>query len=150
MGRFRSAGYFVRRVCDARAHRRNGGSDPAGNPHSRLPANIAAAPDFHTAGWQAAEAQLALEQRVAEFASRMARRCSLVSSARLAEDSPAAGRYDLKADLLTGLPYTLPHAAAVASAMARLLAPPAPGKVSLRTWTIRYGADWRAKSVRKA
>ena len=53
-------------------------------------------PIFHTAGWQAAEAQLALEQKLAEFASRMARRCSLVSSARLAEDSPAAGRYDLK------------------------------------------------------
>jgi FkbH-like protein len=85
-------------------------------------------PIFHTAGWQAAEAQLALEQKVAEFASRIARRCSLVSSARLAEESPPAGRYDLNADLLTGLPYTLPHAAAVASALSRLLAPPAPKK----------------------
>jgi FkbH-like protein len=85
-------------------------------------------PIFHTAGWQAAEAQLHLEQRVAEFASRIARGCALANSARLAEDSPPAGRYDLKSDLLTGLPYTLAHAAAVASALARLLAPPLPKK----------------------
>jgi FkbH-like protein len=85
-------------------------------------------PLFHTAGWQASEAELELERKMAEFASRMARRCSLANSARLAEDSPAAGRYDIKSDLLTGLPYTLPHAAAVARALARLLAPPPPKK----------------------
>jgi HAD superfamily phosphatase (TIGR01681 family) len=85
-------------------------------------------PIFHTGGWQAAEAQLNLEQSVAEFASRIARRCSLVNSARLAEDSPPPGRYDFKSDLLAGLPYTLPHAAAVASALASLLAPPLPKK----------------------
>jgi FkbH-like protein len=85
-------------------------------------------PIFHTGGWQAAEAQLNLEQSVAEFASRIARRCSLVNSARLAEDSPLPGRYDFKSDLLAGLPYTLPHAAAVASALASLLAPPLPKK----------------------
>jgi FkbH-like protein len=85
-------------------------------------------PIFHTAGWQAAEAQLELDRKVAEFASRIGRRCSLVNSARLAEDSPPAERYDLKSDLLTGLPYTLPHAAAVASALSRLLAPPLPKK----------------------
>jgi FkbH-like protein len=87
-------------------------------------------PIFHTAGWQAAEAELALERKVAEFASRIVRRggCSLVNSARLAEDSPPAGRFDFQSDLLTGLPYTLPHAAAVGSALARLLAPPLPKK----------------------
>ncbi len=85
-------------------------------------------PIFHTAGWQAAEAQLALNRKVAEFAFRIGRRCSLVNSARLAEDSPPAARYDLKSDLLTGLPYTLPHAAAVASALSRLLAPLPPKK----------------------
>ena len=85
-------------------------------------------PIFHMAGWRAGEAQLDLEQKVAEFASRIARRCSLVNSARLAEDSPPAGRYDLKTDLRAGLPYTLPHAAAVASALSRLLVPPPPKK----------------------
>jgi len=87
-------------------------------------------PLFHTPGWQAAEGRLALDLKLAETARRMARRgnCSLADSARLAEDSPPAGRYDVKADLLTGLPYTLAHASAVSGALARLLAPPAPKK----------------------
>ncbi len=85
-------------------------------------------PLFHTPGWQAAEGRLALEQKLAETASRMARRCSLADSARLAEDSPPAGRYDVKSELLTGLPYTLAHASAVSSALALLLAPPTPKK----------------------
>lgn len=87
-------------------------------------------PLFHTPGWQAAEGRLALDQKLAETARRMARRgnCSLTDSARLAEDSPPADRYDVKSDLLTGLPYTLAHASAVSSALARLLVPPAPKK----------------------
>jgi FkbH-like protein len=85
-------------------------------------------PIFHTAGWQAAEAELELERKLAEFASRIGRRCSLVNATRLGEDSPPAGRLDLRSDLLTGLPYTLPHAAAVGRALAHLLAPPAPKK----------------------
>src|SRR5262249_24533995 len=35
--------------------------------------------------------------------------------------SPSAGRYDLKSDLLSGFPYTLPHASAIAEVLARLL-----------------------------
>lgn len=87
-------------------------------------------PLFHTAGWQASEARLALERKVAETAARLARRgnCSLVDAARLAEDSAPGTRYDPKSDLLTGLPYSLAHADAVASALALLLAPPAPKK----------------------
>lgn len=87
-------------------------------------------PLFHTAGWQAAEAELALQSRLAEFALRVARRsgCSIVSAARLAEISPPGGRYELKSDVLTGLPYTLSHAAAVGEALALQLAPPAPKK----------------------
>jgi len=85
-------------------------------------------PIFHTAGWQAAEEELELERKLAEFASRIGRRCSLVDSTRLAEDSPPGGRIDLQSDLLAGLPYTLPHAAAVGAALAQLLAPPLPKK----------------------
>jgi FkbH-like protein len=82
-------------------------------------------PVFHTAGWQAAEARLALDRELTGLASRLARRgnCSLADSMRLAEESAPAQRYDLKSDLLTGLPYTVPHASAVAGALARLLAP---------------------------
>jgi FkbH-like protein len=104
-----------------------------------LPAGIAVAvslptlplpPIFHTPGWQTAEAELALERNLLDFASRTVRRpgCSLISAARLAEHSHPGGRFDFKSDLLTGLPYRLPHAAEVASALARLLAPPAPKK----------------------
>ncbi|MGD0500275.1 MAG: HAD-IIIC family phosphatase [Bryobacteraceae bacterium] len=87
-------------------------------------------PLFHTPGWQTAGAELALAQNILEFASRITRRrgCSLVNAGRLAEDSPPGGRFDLKSDLLTGLPYAVPHAAAVGTALARLLAPPAPKK----------------------
>ena len=87
-------------------------------------------PVFHTVGWQAAEAELGLERKVAEFASRIAARrgCSLVNAARLAEDSPPAGRLDFQSDLSTGFPYTLSHAAALGAALARLLVPAAPKK----------------------
>lgn len=83
-------------------------------------------PVFHTPGWQSAEAELALEEMVIQAAARLSRMrgCSLVSASRLAEDSPAGGRFDLKSDLLTGLPYTVAHASAVGAALARLLSPP--------------------------
>jgi FkbH-like protein len=87
-------------------------------------------PAFHTPGWQTAEAELALEKALVEFAGRCAGRrgFALVNRQRLAEESPAAARFDFKSDLLTGLPYTVAHADCVAAALARLLAPPAPKK----------------------
>ena len=97
---------------------------PPGVPVAVSRPTLPLPPVFHTAGWQASEAELGLERKVAEFASRIGRRCSLVSSTWLAEDT----RYSLQSDLLTGLPYTLPHAAAVAQALAHLLAPPPPKK----------------------
>ncbi len=87
-------------------------------------------PLFHTPGGQAGEPELALGRSVAEFAERIAQfpGVRIVSAARLEENSPAATRFDLKSDLATGLPYTLSHADAVASLLARLLAPAAPKK----------------------
>ena len=113
--------------------------DRIGAPMADIPAGISVAvslptlplpPIFHTPGWQTAEAELALERNLLDFASRIARRagCSVVSAGRLGEQSRPGGRFDFKSDLLTGLPYRLPHAAEVASALAHLLAPPAPKK----------------------
>ena len=87
-------------------------------------------PLFHAPGWQAADAELTLERDVLEFAARCAahRGFSVVNRQRLAENSPLAARYDFKSDLLSGLPYTLPHADELGAALARLLAPPAPKK----------------------
>jgi len=87
-------------------------------------------PVFHTAGWQAAEAELALDQELLDFATRCSRRRGflLVNRQRLAEESPAASRLDFKSDLLSGLPYALPHADRMGEALSRLIAPPSPKK----------------------
>ena len=78
-------------------------------------------PLFHTAGWQASQAELVLEQQLATFAAGLVQRSGLavLNRLRLAEESPPAARYDLKSDLLTGLPYTLSHAGILASALTR-------------------------------
>ena len=103
---------------------------PGGMPVALSLPTLPLPPVFHTPGWQTAEAELDLERNLLEFASRITRRsgCSLVNAGRLAEDSPPGNRYDLKSDLLTGLPYTVPHACALGTALARLLAPPPPKK----------------------
>ena len=87
-------------------------------------------PLFHNPGWQLADAELALERALLEFVARCAARrgFAAVSRQRLAEESPAAARHDFKSELLSGLPYTVPHADCVAESLARLLAPPAPKK----------------------
>ncbi len=87
-------------------------------------------PVFGPPAWRASETELLLERRLAAFACEIAKRrgLALVNRIRLAEESPAAARYDLKSDLLTGLPYTVRHADRVAAALARIIAPPAPKK----------------------
>jgi FkbH-like protein len=87
-------------------------------------------PLFHMPGDRLAVAEMELERALLEFGVRLLRRsnCTLVRRERLAEESAPANRFDLKSDLLTGLPYTLPHADAVALALARLLVPDPPKK----------------------
>jgi FkbH-like protein len=87
-------------------------------------------PLFHTPGWQASEAELLLDQMICEFAVRLLSRkgISLVNRRRLAESSPPGACYDLKSDLLAGLPYTVSHASQLSCALARLLAPSPPKK----------------------
>lgn len=87
-------------------------------------------PLFHTPGGQASAAEWALRRQVADFAERVAQLpgVRMLSPAKLEEQSPAAGRFDLRSDLATGLPYSLPHAGALASLFTMLLAPAAPKK----------------------
>ncbi len=98
---------------------------PAGIPVGLCLPTLPLPPVFHAPGGQAVETELSLRGIVFDFAARMSRRrgCSVVSSARLDEESPAGNRLDLKSDLLTGLPYTVQHAAAVGAALAHVLAP---------------------------
>ena len=107
---------------------------PAGIPVACSLPTLPLPPIFHTPGWQMAEAELALEAAVLQFALRILGRktLALVNSRRLGEDSPSSSRLDLKSDLVNGLPYTVPHADAVASALARLVLPP-PSKKGLIT-----------------
>jgi FkbH-like protein len=106
---------------------------------SRVPAGVRIAvllpslplpPLFHTSGWQASEEELTLQRDLLAMAAELAHgmRVVVVNGQRLSESSPAAGRFDLKSDLLTGLPYTLPHADEVAAALTVALQPPAPKK----------------------
>lgn len=87
-------------------------------------------PLFHTVGAQASEAELELNCQLAAFAARVSPRAGLgvVNAQRLAEESPPAGRFDLKSDLLIGFPYTVPFADALAATCVRLLSPPSPKK----------------------
>jgi FkbH-like protein len=87
-------------------------------------------PAFHAPGWEAGKAELAIGADLARFGARLAE-ClgvSVVSPQRLLEQSPLGQRLDLRAELLTGHPYSVPHADAVGAALARLLLPAAPKK----------------------
>jgi FkbH-like protein len=88
------------------------------------------APVFHTPGWQASEHELLLEADVLRFAAEVAQsgRVTVVNMRQLAEESPAAARFDLKSDLYTGLPYSMQHAERLAFRLAQALLPPAPKK----------------------
>lgn len=86
-------------------------------------------PFFHNSSWQMSESETVLSKAVAEFAAQMASiGIAIVNSIYLAEESPAGLRYDLKSDLLLGLPYALGHADKLALAFSRLLCPPNPKK----------------------
>ena len=87
-------------------------------------------PFFHTPGWQTSPVEARLERDLMDFACRLAgsSRVSIVSARQLAEESPPAARYDIKADLSSGLPYTLLHADKVAQFLAQSIVPPTPKK----------------------
>jgi FkbH-like protein len=89
------------------------------------------APRFgHTPGWQLSPAQASLNALMARFSAAASAlgNVSLLNPARLALASPAAGRHDDKLELAAGFPYSLAHAASLATELARLLYPPPPMK----------------------
>jgi FkbH-like protein len=86
-------------------------------PGLRLP------PAFAPVNAKASEAALRLRAAAAEFAARMAASGAVVVNPHTLDWlSPAAARFDLKSDLLTGFPYTNPHADVLASLLADCLA----------------------------
>jgi len=85
-------------------------------------------PMFHTAGAQSSEAELELNCQLAAFASQMSQVAQRSGLAVLKDESPPAGRFDLKSDLLIGFPYTVVYADALAAACVRVLVPATPKK----------------------
>jgi FkbH-like protein len=85
---------------------------------------------FDTPPAQSAEAELRLQEALMATGLRLSAlpNTGLVNSQQLGEDSPPADRLAFRSDLLTGLPYSLPHADAVGQALARLIAPAPPKK----------------------
>jgi len=82
-------------------------------------------PFFHSSSWQMSEPESLLAKMVTEFAAKMASLAiPIVNTAYLSEESAPDLRYDLKSDLLFGLPYTQGHADKLAFALSRLLCPP--------------------------
>lgn len=91
---------------------------------------LALSPGFHTSGWQASEAELALREAVHRFGAEIVRRrqVAVVNSQRLDLVSPPQSRYDFRSDLHAGFPYKLEHADALAAAFAALIESPPPKK----------------------
>jgi FkbH-like protein len=87
-------------------------------------------PLAHTPTWHASSLELELRRLIAEFAYWTVTKPNIriVSPQQLDSESHAAARYDINADIVSGFPYTLPHAAAVARSIALLLVEPAPKK----------------------
>jgi FkbH-like protein len=81
-------------------------------------------------GWHANGLDAVLSKCIAEFAvwATQQKNIRLLSSQRLDELSPSNGRWDLRAELSTGFPYTLHHAAILGCLLSRLIQPPAPKK----------------------
>jgi FkbH-like protein len=82
-------------------------------------------PLFHGPSWQMSKPETVLVKLIAEFAVQMTNLgIPIVNSMKLSEESAPSLRYDLKSDLLLGLPYTLQHADRLAISLSRLLCPP--------------------------
>lgn len=91
---------------------------------------LALPPLFDAAPWCAAPGALRLKALVTAFVERVSAIPSLVllDDGRLSHQSPQSGRFDPKADLLFGFPYTHHHADLLAEAFARIVAPLPPKK----------------------
>ena len=103
---------------------------PSGPRIALSPPMLPLPPVFHTQGWQVSHYELALRADVLRFAAEIAHdgRVAVVNMQRVAEQSAAAERHDLKSDLYNGLPYTVEHADRLASQLAIALMPPPPKK----------------------
>jgi FkbH-like protein len=87
-------------------------------------------PLFTTAPQQASRHELHLRQFVSSLAASLAThpRIRILNAQQLDESSPPAARLDVRSELLSGFPYQLSHASALADLLAALVRPPIPKK----------------------
>jgi FkbH-like protein len=87
-------------------------------------------PIFTTQGGQAHHYECQLRDIVASLATSVSlqSRVRLVNSRRLDELSPLGRRFDVKAEVTTGFPYSLDHASRLAEILAALIQEPPPKK----------------------
>ena len=83
------------------------------------------APAFAVGSLRAGACELQLRCAVSTFLAEVGKRSSVavVNEARLLGLSPAASRFDPRAEVLCGSPYTISHASALAESLACLIAP---------------------------
>jgi FkbH-like protein len=81
-------------------------------------------------GWQASPFEIELRATVQSLTSHLSRcaQVRVLSPQRIDLFSPLQERFDVESELLTGFPYKLPHASALASLLAHLARMPAPKK----------------------
>lgn len=91
-------------------------------------------PMFSTRPNQAGSLEMQLRQTVASFVASLSQQPGLrIANAQfLDETSPLDGRYDVKSDVLSGFPYSLPHASTIAELLASLIQnrPPKKGLIT--------------------
>lgn len=87
-------------------------------------------PLFWTPPDRAASFELHLHQTVASLAASLSGQpgIHIANAQLLGECSPPSQRFDLKSDVITGFPYSLSHASAIAELLARLLENRSPKK----------------------
>ena len=80
-------------------------------------------PLFWTPPDRAASFELHLHQTVASLAASLSEQpgIHIANAQLLGEASPPSQRFDLKSDVITGFPYSLPHASTLAGLLARLI-----------------------------
>jgi FkbH-like protein len=81
-------------------------------------------------GWQASTFEIELKAALHSFASQVSQyaQVRILNPQRIDMVSPLQERFDVESELLTGFPYKLPHASALANLLACLTRRPAPKK----------------------
>ncbi len=79
-----------------------------------------------TPTWRASSFDLCLQQLLSSFALELAGHSTvkIVNGAWLDQVSPPSGRFDAKSELLSGFPYSVPHASAFSGVLANLIEGP--------------------------